>query len=86
MKKVTKEEFKNIYFEYGLAEDGWGKECWDEFYENPKRQNMEYMVKLPANNLESRMMIVADYSTNEYRLFFVSVDQEEHFFNNLGRS
>ena len=86
MKEVTKEEFKNIYFKYGLAKDGWGKEYWDKHYENPEKQDMKYKVRLPASNLENRMMIVDDFSTNEHRLFFVSVDQEEAFFDNPGKS
>jgi len=86
MNEVTKVEFKEIYFKYGLADDGWGNEYWDKFYENPKTQNMKYMVKLPANNLKNRMMIVNDYSANEYRLFFVSIDQEEAIFDNPGKS
>ena len=48
--------------------------------EKPKKENMKYFVRLPSNSDESRMMVVADYSANEYRLFFMSEDQEESFF------
>ena len=85
MKEVTKEEFKLIYFKYGKADEGWGQEYWDKFYENPKNPKMKYMVKLPTSDLEVRMMIINDYSANEYRLFFTSIEQEEAFFDNPGK-
>ena len=86
MKEVTKEEFKKIYFKYGKSEDGWNKEYWNEFYQSPKREGMKYMVELPESISESRMMIVDDYGCNEYRLFFFTIEQEEAFFDNPGKT
>lgn len=84
MKEVTKEEFKAMYFKHGLAKDGWGHAYWEDFYEHPKRKGIKYLVKKPTNNLETRMMIVNDYSTNEHRLFFVAPHHEEGLFNHSG--
>lgn len=80
MQEVTKEEFKEIFLQYGKSSEGWGADYWEKFYEKPKKENMKYFVRLPSNSDESRMMVVADYSANEYRLFFMSEDQEESFF------
>ncbi|WP_426369866.1 hypothetical protein [Pseudocolwellia sp. HL-MZ7] len=80
MNQVSKEEFKKIFLEYGKASDGWGKDYWEKMYENPKRENMKYLVRLPETEGKNRMMVVDDYSVNEYRLFFVSVDEEENLY------
>ncbi len=85
MKEVTKEEFKKIYFKYGKSGEGWDQEYWNKFFESPERKNMKYKVELPANSIENRMMIVTDYSENEYRLFFSSIEQEEAFFDYPGK-
>ena len=85
MREVTKEEFKLIYFKYGKTDEGWSQEHWDKLHENPRNENMKYKVKLPTSDLEVRMMIVNDYSANEYRLFFTSIEQEEAFFDNPGK-
>jgi len=85
MNEITKDEFKEIYFTYGKAEHGWGQEYWDQFFEIPKRQDMKFKVELPASQQKTRMMIVTDYSTNEYRIFFESIDQEEAFFDYPGK-
>jgi len=85
MKEVSKKEFKKFYFKYGSEADGWGREYWNDFFENPKRINMKCKVELPASQQETRMMIVNDYSNNEYRMFFFSIDQEEAFFDHPGK-
>jgi len=81
MEQVSKEAFKEIYFKYGKAEDGWGQDYWDKFYEQPENDDMKYMIELPKTKQENRMMIVDDYQTKEFRLFFLSDDQEEMLFN-----
>jgi len=80
MNKVTKEQFKEIYFKYGKAEDGWEQDYWDEFYEPDENPPMRYNIELPKTDKESRMMIVTDHGSNEYRLFFLTDDQEEDLF------
>ena len=85
MKEVTKKEFKAIFLKYGKREDGWGKGYWNSHYRFPKKRNMRYLVRLPKNPKENRMMIVNDYSNNEIRLFFMTVDEEEAFFDFPGK-
>jgi hypothetical protein len=80
MREVTKEKFKEVFLEYGKASDGWGAEYWQRFYEAPKREGMKYLVELPSSKVQNRMMVVNDYSAKEYRLFFVSEEQEENLF------
>ena len=83
MEKVSKNKFKDTYFKYGKAEDGWGKKYWDNHYENPKNQEIKYFIQLPTNDQENRMMIVD--GKNECRLFFLTVDREEAFFDYPGK-
>ena len=54
MHEVTKEKFKEIFLTNGTASEGWGPDYWNEFYENPKKENMTYWVELPANAEENR--------------------------------
>lgn len=79
-RQVTKEVFKEIYFEYGKVSDGWTSEYWDQFYENPKKSEVKYFASFPSNPSDSRMMIVNDSLANEYRLFFLSEDEEDYLF------
>ena len=80
MEEVSKEKFKEIFLKYGKLSDGYGIDYWNKFYEIAKRENMKYLIKLPSNADERRMMLVSSYSANEYRLFFVSEAQEESLF------
>lgn len=80
MEEVTKSTFKKVFFRYGKASDGWGIEYWERTFEHSKSEDMKFLVRLPASDKESRMMIVTDYSNNEHRLFFLTEDQEEDFF------
>lgn len=82
MKEVTKEEFKEIYFRLGDgAATGWDLEYWNKFFEDEKRPGMKYLLKEPETPEHTRMMIVTDYSRNEYRLFFFTEENEESFFD-----
>jgi hypothetical protein len=80
MKEVTKEEFRKVYFELGVA-SGWTLEYWNEFFEVEKRAGMKYLLEEPRTAEHSRMMIVTDYGMNEYRLFFLTEESEESFFD-----
>jgi len=80
MKEVTKEKFKAIYLKYFKPDQGWDKGQWKKYYRKP---NMRYFVQLPENSKEDRMMIVD--GGNEVRLFFMTVDREEAFFDYPGK-
>jgi len=82
MKKVSKEYFKEIYFKLGGGSaTGWGPEYWNEFFEIEKRPGMKYLVEEPETPQHTRMMIVTDFGNNEYRLFFLTEESEESFFD-----
>jgi hypothetical protein len=82
MKEVTKERFKEIYFKLGGGvATGWSLEYWNKFFENEKRPGMKYLLEEPETPQHTRMMIVTDYGSNEYRLFFFTEEIEESFFD-----
>jgi len=80
MKEVTKEQFKEIYFRLGGDTGGWTLDYWNKFFENEKRPGMKYLIQEPATPEHTRMMIVTDFGSNEYRLFFMTEESEESFF------
>jgi hypothetical protein len=87
MKKVTKEEFKRLYFTLGGgAATGWDLNYWNKFFADPERTDMKYLVEEPETPEHTRMMIVTDNSAKEYRLFFLTEEAEERFFEFPGKS
>jgi hypothetical protein len=87
MKEVSKEKFREIYFRLGGGTaQGWGLDYWNKFFENNEKVGMKYLVEEPKTSQHARMMIVSDYGAHEYRLFFMTVDDEENFFDNPGKS
>lgn len=82
MKQVTKEQFKEIYFKLGgVTATGWSLSYWNKFFEDEQRSGMKYLLEEPETPEHTRMMIVTDYSRNEYRLFFLTEESEESFFD-----
>ncbi len=79
MKEVTKEQFKEVYFRLGGGQ-GWDADYWNKFFEVDTRPGMKYLVEEPATPEHTRMMIVTDFGMNEYRLFFMTEESEESFF------
>ncbi len=78
MKEVTKEEFKELYFKLGGGTaTGWDLNHWNRFFE---RTDMKYLAEEPKTPEHTRMMIVTDYGAKEYRLFFLTEEAEEAFF------
>jgi hypothetical protein len=77
MREVTKSEFKQIYFERGGGRDGWNAAYWKQFFEDAPHPGMKFMVQEPATARNTTMWIVSDFSTNEYRLFFVAEEQSD---------
>jgi hypothetical protein len=81
MKEVTKEEFKKLYFKLGGgAATGWDLNYWNNFFPDDQRTDMKYLVEEPGTPEHTRMMIVTDFSAKEYRLFFLTEEAEEGFF------
>ncbi len=82
MREVAKEKFKELYFKLGGGSAaGWGPEYWNKFFEDNEIPGMKYLVQEPETPEHTRMMIVTDHSRNEYRLFFLTEEAEESFFD-----
>lgn len=87
MKEVSKKEFKEVYFKLGGGNDtGWDLHYWNRFFEENEEPDMKYLVQEPRTPEETRMMIVTDYGVKEYRLFFLTEEAEESFFDFPGQS
>jgi len=87
MKEVSKEEFKGVYFKHGGGSaSGWGLEYWNRTFEANEESGMRYLIQEPQTPEETRMMIVTDYSMKEYRLFFLTKEAEESFFDSPEQS
>lgn len=81
-REVTKEQFGDVYFKLGGGESaGWGATYWKEFFEDNERPDMKYLVQEPLTPEHTRMMIVTDYQAKQHRLFFLTEDEEEGFFD-----
>ena len=81
MKEVTKKDFKKLYFKLGGgAATGWSLDYWNKFFVDNERTDMKYLVEEPETPEHTSMMIVTDYSAKEYRLFFLTEEAEERFF------
>ena len=81
MREATREEFKELYFRLGGGEAvGWGRAYWNEFFPDDGRTDMKYRVEEPETPEHRRMMIVTDFGVKEHRLFFLTEEAEESFF------
>jgi len=87
MREVTKEEFKKLYFKLGGGTaTGWDLNYWNTFLADNERTDMKYLVEEPETPEHTRMMIVTDNSAKEHRLFFLTEESEERFFEFPGES
>lgn len=79
--EVTKERFKEIYFRLGGGESsGWTGDYWRKFFEDEVKPGWRFMVEEPRSPKHDRMWIVTDDETKEYRLFFMTDQSTEDFF------
>ena len=78
-KEVTKEEFKGIYFRHG-GSSGWTAERWRQSFEDEAGPGWRFMVEEPRSARHDRMWIVTDAGTKEHRLFFMTDQSAEDFF------
>lgn len=77
-KEVTKEKFKELYFRLGGGKaSGWTAEYWQEFFENKAKPGWKFMVEEPRSAKHIRMNIVTDNKAQEYRMFFMTEEDEE---------
>jgi len=81
-REVTKEEFRKIYFRLGGGDrSGWTADYWQEFFEDAVNPGWRFMVEEPRGPEHDRMWLVTDHETTEYRLFFMTDDPTESFFD-----
>lgn len=77
-KEVTKEKFKEIYFRLGGGKrSGWTAEYWQEFFEDKAKPGWKFMVEEPRSAKHIRMNIVTDNKAKEYRMFFMTEEEED---------
>ncbi len=76
-REVTKQEFKELFFKYGVAQSngGWNEGYWNEFYE--RENNARYFFTEPASPDQVRMFISSGGGT--HRIFLLSKEAEESF-------
>jgi hypothetical protein len=84
MREVTKAEFKEMYFRLGGGPaSGWTQDYWDHNIEPRATPDMKFVVEDPPTPEHNRMFIVTD--AREHRLFFMTEESEESFFEMPGR-
>ena len=85
-KQVSKGLFKDIYFRLGGGEaSGWTADYWREFFEDKAELGWRFMVEEPRSAEHDRMWIVTDHETKEYRLFFMTEQPTEEFYDHPGK-
>ncbi len=83
MKEVSKKEFKEMYFRYGTEENGWTRRYWKKHFERRKDRDVIFKTEEPESDNHDRMMIVSN--AREHRMFFLTVESEESFFDFPGK-
>jgi len=85
-REVSKEEFKEIYFRLGGGErSGWTASYWRKFFEKKARPGWRFMAAEPGSPEHDGMWIVTDHGAKEYRLFFMTEQSTEDFFDFPGK-
>lgn len=83
---VSKERFKEIYFRLGGGpRSGWTAEYWQKFFVDEVKPDWTFVVEEPASPEHDSMMIVVDSEAKEYRLFFMTEQSTEDFFDHPGK-
>jgi hypothetical protein len=77
---VTHSQFKKLYFQYAQPHSGWTEDYWNRFFETKKED--VYYFEEPDSPVANRMMISSGQNT--HRMFFMTEDAEESFFQKPG--
>ena len=85
IKEVTKEQFKEMYFRLGGEMTGWSLDYWNNHFEHEEKPSMKYLAEEPQTPEHTRMFIVSDSGARECRLFFMTEESEESFFDFPGK-
>lgn len=85
-RRVTKEEFKEVYFRLGGGDrSGWTADYWRKRFEGEAEPGWRFLVREPASPGHDRMWIVTDHERKEYRLFFMTEQSTEDGFDYPGK-
>lgn len=85
-REVTKDQFKEIYFRLGGGpQSGWTADYWQEFFEAGANPGWRFMIQEPKSPKHDQMWIVSDNAIKEYRLFFMTEESTENFFDYPGK-
>jgi len=80
-REATKEDFKEIYFRLGGGQaTGYTAKHWQTSFEDDVKEGWRFMIQEPESPEHDRMMIVTDFAVKEYRLFFMTEESLENFF------
>jgi hypothetical protein len=81
-REVTREQFREIYFRLGGGpQSGWTAAYWEALFDEAVRPGWRFMIQEPRAPGDNQMWIVADNDGREYRLFFLSEESTESFFD-----
>ncbi len=83
-KQVSKGLFEEIYFRLGGESSGWTADYWREVIEPGAGLGWRFMVEEPRSAEHNRMWVVTDHKAKEHRLFFMTKQSAEDFFDPLG--
>jgi hypothetical protein len=85
-REVSKKEFKEIYSRLGGGpSSGWTADYWHEFFEVAVNPDWKFMAQEPRDSEHDQMWIVSDTAAKEYRLFFLTEESTESFFDFPGK-
>ncbi len=78
-KEITKEEFKRLFFYYGVSQkdSGWTSDYWNKFFEN--EEGKRYFFTAPDRPEQDRMFI--DQAKDARRIYLLTEEAEESFFD-----
>lgn len=80
-KQVSKALFEEMYFRLGREQSGWTADYWRKVIEPQTGLGWRFLVEEPASAEHTRMWIVTDPNVKEHRLFFMTEQAEEDFFD-----
>lgn len=82
-KQVSKGLFEEMYFRLGGESSGWTADYWREVIEPLAGLGWRFMVEEPRSAEHNRMWVVTDHKAMEHRLFLMTEQSAEDFFDPL---
>jgi hypothetical protein len=74
-REVSKQEFKEVFFRYGVSnkDSGFTADFWNQFYED--ETDAHYFFTEPTSPDQNRMFLSEGFGT--HRIFLMSEEEEE---------